>query len=286
MRMHPQTTLLEKLANHSRPGDARNGQTSEDFETGGLAVVDRVGLARPPEQVAPSRDVRVLVADGESLPRAAFRALLESDERIRVVGEAATGEEAVAVAHRTRPDVVVMDATMPGLDSVEATGRMFADTGVAVMLLVTCEDDDRIFAALRAGASGLLRKDTEPAELLRAVEAVARGQAVLPPRLTRRLIAELALRPERACPGIELLDELTAREREVVALVGHGLDNDEIAERLVVTPGTAKTHVSRAMVKLQARDRAKLVVFAYEAGLVVPRVEAPLPTRQPLALAN
>jgi DNA-binding NarL/FixJ family response regulator len=233
--------------------------------------------------VAPDPDVRVLVADGESLLRAAFRALLESDQRIRVVGEAATGGEAVALTHRTRPDVVVMDAMLPGLDSVEAARRMFADTGVAVMLLAAWEDDDRIFAALRAGASGLLLKDTGPAELLRAVEAVARGEAVLPPRLTRRLIAELALRPERACPGIELLDELTAREREVVALVGHGLDNDEIAERLVVTPGTAKTHVSRAMVKLRARDRAKLVVFAYEAGLVVPRVEAPLAARQPLA---
>jgi len=236
-------------------------------------------------QVVPSPDVRVLVADGESLLRAAFRALLESDQRIKVVAEAATGEEAVALTHRTRPDVVVMDAMLPGLDSVEATGRMFADTGVPVMLLTACEDADRSFAALRAGASGLLLKDTGPAELLRAVEAVARGEAVLPPKLTRRLIAELALRPERSCPGIELLDELTAREREVVALVGHGLDNDEIAERLVVTPGTAKTHVSRAMVKLQARDRAKLVVFAYEAGLVVPRVEAPLPPRQPLALA-
>jgi DNA-binding NarL/FixJ family response regulator len=240
----------------------------------------------PTGPVAPSADVRVLVADGESLPRAAFRALLQRNQRFSVVGEAATGEEAVALTRRTRPDVVMMDAMLPGLDSVEATGRIFADTGAAVMLLTACEDDERVFAALRAGASGLLFKDSDPAELVGAVDAVARGEAVLPPRLTRRLIAELGLRPERACPSIELLDELTAREREVVALVGLGLDNDQIAERLVVTPGTAKTHVSRAMVKLHARDRAKLVVFAYEAGLVVPRVEAPPPTRQPLALAS
>ena len=233
----------------------------------------------------PSRVVRVLVADGELLLRAAYRALLESDERITVVGEAATGEEAIALTRQTRPDVVLMDSMLPGLDSVAATGRVFADTGVAVMLLMACEDDDRIFAALRAGAGGLLLKDTEPGELLRAVDAVARGDAVLPPKLTRRLIAELALRPERECPGIELLDDLTAREREVVTLVGLGLDNEEIAERLVVTPGTAKTHVSRAMVKLGARDRAKLVVFAYEEGLVIPRAEAPVRTLQPLALA-
>lgn len=223
---------------------------------------------------------------GESLVRAAFRALLERDQRTRVVGDAATAAEAIALTDRTTPDVVMMDAMLPGLDGVEATARTLAETGVAVMLLTDSEEDERMVAALRAGASGLLRKDTEPAELLRAVEALARGEALLPPRLTRQLIDELASRPERACPSTELLDELTAREREVVALVGHGLGNDEIAERLVVTPGTAKTHVSRVMVKLHAHDRAKLVVFAYEAGLVVPRAEAPLPARQPLALAT
>jgi DNA-binding NarL/FixJ family response regulator len=244
--------------------------------------------AVPPstEQVAPSADVRVLVAEGESLLRAALRALLESDQRISVVGEAATGGEALALTHRTQPDVVVMDAMLPGLDSVEATGRMVAETGVAVMLLTACEEDERAFAALRAGASGLLLKDTEPAELLRAVETLARGEALVSPRLTRRLFAELALRAERMCPSTELVDELTAREREVVALVGQGLGNEEIAERLVVTPGTAKTHVSRAMVKLNVHDRAKLVVFAYEAGLVIPRTEAALPARPPLALAT
>jgi DNA-binding NarL/FixJ family response regulator len=227
----------------------------------------------------------VLIADGHAVVRAGFRALLEDDQRITVVGEAATGEEAVTLTHRIRPDVVVIDAGLPGLDSVEATGRMFSQSGVAVMLLVASDGDKRVLAALRAGASGLLLKDTEPAELVRAVEALARGDALLAPSLTRRLIAELASRPEPECPSPELLDELTAREREVVALVGHGLGNDEIAERLVVSPATAKTHVSRAMVKLHAHDRAKLVVFAYEAGLVVPRSEPPLATGQQFALA-
>jgi DNA-binding NarL/FixJ family response regulator len=228
----------------------------------------------------------VLIADGEALVRAGFRVLLEGDERISVVAEAATGEEAVALTRHVRPDVALIDDRLPGLDSVEAIGRMFAESGVAVMLLTASEGDERIFAALRAGASGLLLKDTEPADLVRAVQALARGEALLSPSLTRQLIAELASRPEPACASSELLDELTAREREVVALVGHGLGNDEIAERLVVTPATAKTHVSRAMVKLHARDRAKLVVFAYEAGLVAPRGQAPLPAGQPFALAT
>jgi DNA-binding NarL/FixJ family response regulator len=180
----------------------------------------------------------------------------------------------------------MVDSDLPGLDSVEAIGRMVSQLGVAVMLLVACDGDERILAALRAGASGLLLKDTDPAELVQALEALARGDALLSPSLTRRLIAELASRPEPDCPSPELLDELTSREREVVALVGHGLGNDEIAERLVVSPATAKTHVSRAMVKLNAHDRAKLVVFAYEAGLVVPRSEASVPAgQQPFALA-
>ena len=154
------------------------------------------------------------------------------------------------------------------------------------MLMTVSEGDERIFAALRAGASGLLLKDSEPAELVRAVEALARGEALLSPSLTRRLIAELASRPEPACPSSELLDELTAREREVVALVGLGLSNNEIAERLVVSPATAKSHVSRAMVKLDAGSRAQLVVFAYETGLVVPHDDCPVPRGQPLSLAT
>jgi DNA-binding NarL/FixJ family response regulator len=228
--------------------------------------------------------VRVLIADGEALVRAGFRALLEGDHGIIVLGEAATGDQAVALARRTRPDVVLIDARLPGLDSVEVTARMLSQPGVAVMLLTASEGDERIFAALRAGASGMLLKDTEPAELVSAVKSLARGEALLSPRLTRRLINELASRPEPACPSLDLLDELTAREREVVALVALGLSNNEIAERLVVTPATAKTHVSRAMMKLNAHDRAKLVVFAYEARLVVPRAEAP--TSQSFAMAG
>lgn len=221
----------------------------------------------------PSR-VRVVIVDGEALVRAGFRVLLERDEGTLVVGEAATGDEAVALAHRIRPDVALVDAGITGLDSVENTGRMLSESGVAVMLLTASDGDEHIFSALRAGASGMLVKDTEPADLVRAVAALARGEASFSPSFTRRLIAELASRPEAACPSPELLAELTAREREVVALVALGLTNNEIAERLVVTMATAKTHVSRAMVKLHAHDRAKLVVFAYEAGLVVPRSSA------------
>jgi DNA-binding NarL/FixJ family response regulator len=227
-----------------------------------------------------------LIADGQALVRGGFRLLLEAGPRITVVGEAASGQEAVVLAERLRPDVALIDARLPGLDSVEATGRIFSDSGVEVMLLTTSGDDARIFAALRAGAGGVLLKDTEPAELVRAVEALARGEALLSPILARRLITELVSRPEPTHPTSDRLDELTAREREVVALVAHGFGNEEIAERLVVTPATAKTHVSRAMVKLNAHDRAKLVVFAYEVGLVVPRIEAPHSAHRALSLAT
>jgi DNA-binding NarL/FixJ family response regulator len=222
-----------------------------------------------------SAAIRLVVADGQALVRAGVRLLLEDDDHITVIGEAATGEETVALVEQVRPDVVLMDTRLPGLDSVETTRRIVSDSGVAVMLLTAGESDERIFAALRAGASGLLPKDTEPAQLVQAIEALAHGEALLSPGLTRRLIDEFAARVEPACPSPELLDELTAREREVVSLVALGLSNDEIADRLVVSPATARTHVSRAMVKLRARDRAKLVVFAYETGLAVPRSEAP-----------
>jgi DNA-binding NarL/FixJ family response regulator len=230
-----------------------------------------------------------MIADGQALVRAGFRLLLEADRHITVVGEAATGEDAVALAERTRPDVVLVDARLPGLDSVEVTGRIAAGSGPAVMLLIAASGDERTFAALRAGASGVLLKDTEPAELVRAVGLLARGEALLSPCLTRDVIAELASRPQPADPSPELLAELTDREREVVALVALGLANGEIAERLVISPATVKTHVSRAMLKLHASHRAKLVVLAYKAGLVAPRAETPrvlAPAGRPLALAT
>jgi DNA-binding NarL/FixJ family response regulator len=248
-------------------------------------VLRRIRPERPAAKVAASPAVRVLLADGQGLVRAGFRVLLEATDRVSVVGEAASGEEAVAIAARLRPDVALIDATLPGLDSVQATRQIASRSGVAVIVLIACHDDEHSLAALRAGATGLLLKDTEPDELVRAVEILARGEALLSPRLTRRLIAELASRPEPAVPSPGLLDELTAREREVVALVGHGLGNDEIAERLVVSRATAKTHVSRAMIKLNAHDRAKLVVFAYETGLVRPRRDTTIATSRRLAIA-
>jgi DNA-binding NarL/FixJ family response regulator len=225
----------------------------------------------PSSPVAPLRAVRrsrVVLADGEALVRAGLRTLLEGDGNITVVGEAADGEDAVVLAGQLSPDVVLVDVSLPGLGAVETTRRLGAMSGVPVMLLTTSETDERIFAALRAGASGLVLKDAEPRELVRAVAVLARGDALLSPSLTRRLIADFASRPEPSRPTGEVVDRLTAREREVVALVALGLSNDEIAERLVVSPATARTHVSRAMIKLRARDRAQLVVFAYESGLV------------------
>jgi DNA-binding NarL/FixJ family response regulator len=243
--------------------------------SGTLVAFDRHSRGRLEGRAGAAPAVRVLVADGQALVRAGFRALLESGGQISVVGEASTGEEAVALARHLRPDVVLLDATLPGLNCVEATGRMLADPGIAVMLLTATEQDERIFATLRAGARGLLLKDTEPAELARAIEVLARGDAQVSPSLTRRLIAELASVPDPQLPSSELLDELTPREREVVALVALGLTNPDIAERLVISPATSKTHVSRAMLKLGAHDRAQLVAFAFHAGLAVPRTQAP-----------
>ena len=248
------------------------------------AVLHRITPERPAAKAASSA-VTVLLADGQGLVRAGFRALLEATERIRVVGEAASGEQAVALARRLRPDVALIDAMLPGLDSIQVTRQISSQSRAAVILLIASQDDEHSLPALRAGATGLLLKDTEPAELLRAVETLARGEAMLSPRLTRRVIAELASRPEPMSPSPSLLDELTAREREVVALVGRGLANDEIAERLVVSPATAKTQVSRAMVKLDAHNRAMLVVFAYETGLVRARTDTASPGSQRLAAA-
>lgn len=226
---------------------------------------------RPTSPVYPLRavgSIRVIISDGEALVRAGLRALLEGEGDIAVVGEAASGDDAVALARRLGPDVVLMDVSLPGLDAVETTRQLLDNPGVPVMLLTTSETDERIFDALRAGASGLVLKDTDPGELARAVAVLAGGGALLSPRLTRRLIADFASRPEPGRPDEALVQGLTTREREVVALVALGLSNDEIAEQLVVSPATARTHVSRAMIKLHARDRAQLVVFAYESGLV------------------
>ena len=216
--------------------------------------------------------IRVLLADDQALVRGGFRALLDAQDDIEVVGEAADGEEAVRLAERLTPDVVLMDIRMPGLDGLAATRRIAGDprlAGVRVVILTTFELDEYVFEALRSGASGFLVKDTEPVELIRAVRVVAGGDALLSAGVTRRLIAEFAARakPPRS---LRELDALTDREREVMALVAAGLSNEEIAEKLVVSPATAKTHVSRAMVKLGARDRAQLVVLAFESGLVKP----------------
>jgi DNA-binding NarL/FixJ family response regulator len=216
--------------------------------------------------------IRVVLADDQALLRAGLRALLDAEDDIDVVGEAANGREAITVVRATRPDVVLMDIRMPELDGLEATRAIAADQDLAasrVIILTTFDLDEYVFEAIRIGASGFLVKDTEPVELLRGVRAVANGDALLSPNVTRRLIAEFADRSRRTRP-LELLDPLTEREREVVGLVGEGLSNDEIAARLVMSPATAKTHVSRSMVKLQARDRAQLVVMAYETGLVRP----------------
>ena len=215
--------------------------------------------------------IRVLLADDQALVRAGFRALLDAQDDIAVVGEAGDGDEAVAMARRERPDVVLMDIRMPGTDGLTATRAIAADdrlSAVHIVILTTFELDEYVFEAIRSGASGFLVKDTEPVELLRAVRAVAAGDALLSPGVTRRLIGAFAT--QSRAPRHPALDTLTDREREVMVLVAEGLSNDEIAERLVVSPMTAKTHVSRAMTKLGARDRAQLVVFAYESGLVRP----------------
>jgi DNA-binding NarL/FixJ family response regulator len=219
--------------------------------------------------------IRVLIADGQTLVRAGFRVLLEAQDDITVVAEAGSGDEAIALARSTRPDVILMDLAIPGRDGVETTRRVVSDPDVAnvrVLMLSLQPSDADVLAALRAGAGGVVLKSTDADELVRAVRVVAGGQPLLSPDVTRALLVQLARLPQSGVPSSELLDELTDREREVVALVAHGCSNEAIAERLVVSPATAKTHVSRAMVKLRARDRAQLVVLAYEAGLVLPAV--------------
>jgi len=216
--------------------------------------------------------IRVLLMDDQALIRAGFRALLEIEDDIEIVAEAANGEQGVALALEHRPDVALVDIQMPVMDGIEATRLIAADerlSGVHVVILTNYGLDEYIFNALRAGACGFMVKDNEPADLVQGVRVAARGDALLSPAITRRLIGEyVSRRPE---PAPEGLDVLTNREREVTALVARGLSNDEIATHMVISPTTAKTHVSRAMTKLRARDRAQLVVFAYESGLVTPR---------------
>lgn len=217
--------------------------------------------------------IRVLLVDDQALIRGGFRALLDAEDDIEVVAEAADGAEGAALAAEHVPDVALVDVQMPVADGIEATRRIVADprlTGVHVVILTNYGLDEYVFNALRAGATGFLVKDIDPTDLLHAVRVAARGDALLAPSVTRRLIGEFTARaPDGDVTGDLAL--LTRREREVVALVARGLSNDEIAAHMVISPLTAKTHVSRAMTKLRARDRAQLVVFAYESGLVSPK---------------
>ncbi|MFV0134989.1 response regulator [Streptomyces sp. HMX87] len=216
--------------------------------------------------------IRVVLADDQRLVRAGFRSILEDEDDIEVVGEAGDGGQALAACRAHRPDVVLLDIRMPGVDGLQAARDIAADprlTDVRVVILTTFDLDDYVYGALRAGASGFLVKDTEPEELVHAVRVTARGDALISPSVTRRLIAEFAGRVRPPEPGPRL-NALTEREREVMRLVAAGLTNDEIAARLVLSPATAKTHVSRIMTKLDVRDRAQLVVLAYESGMVSP----------------
>jgi len=217
--------------------------------------------------------IRVLVADDQALVRGSFRLLVDTAGDLEVIGEAATGAEAVELARRDKPDVLLMDIRMPDMDGIEATRRITSaepTSGVRVLILTTFDLDDYVYAALRAGASGFLLKDTPPADLLAAIRVIAAGDALLAPGITRRLIAEFARRPEPGQQPAATLEGITDREREVLTLIARGLSNAEIARTLHVTMATAKTHVGRLLAKLGARDRAQLVMVAYETGLVQP----------------
>ncbi|GAA3262841.1 response regulator transcription factor [Nonomuraea helvata] len=217
--------------------------------------------------------IKVLLADDEGLVRSGFKVLLDLEEDITVVGEATNGAEAVERARATRPDVVLMDIRMPKMDGIQATAQIAETRGleqVRVLILTTYDTDEYVFDALQAGASGFLLKDAGPAELLHAIRVIAAGEALLAPRITRRLIGQFTARRTAARAAEDRLAVLTDREREVLALVGQGLSNHEIGAELFLSPATARTHVSRAMAKLGARDRAQLVVIAYQTGLVSP----------------
>lgn len=224
------------------------------------------------KEATPSGTIKVLLADDEQLVRSGFRLLLDTEDDITVVGEATTGTDAVAKAYALRPDVVLMDIRMPNLDGIEAT-REITTAGlgnVRILILTTYDTDAYVFEGLQAGASGFLLKDAGPAELLHAIRVIAAGDALLAPRITRRLIGRFTTRQAADRAGEDRLSVLTEREREVLALVGEGLSNQEIGAALFLSPATARTHVSHAMAKLGARDRAQLVVIAYRSGLVTP----------------
>ena len=252
---------------HRQPGSGR------------LRLLTQPAGRAPGEETPPTRSgagaeatIRMVIAAGHELVRASYRALLERDERIEVVAEAADSRQAVALAADSAPDVALLDLTLPGLDNLETTAGIVSHPAfgqVAVMLIVSHEHDERVLGALRAGAVGVLSKDARPAELIRAIQLLARGDALFPAGVVRRLLAELPPQYGQHGSRPEQLDELTDREREVVSLVGMGLSNGEIATHLVISPATAKTHVSRAMIKLHARNRAQLVVLAYATGLAV-----------------
>ena len=248
----------------------RSSPKHTDAHARKLVLIDGID----PGRVRAPGAVSVLIAYGDKLGRAGLGALLDVEADMAVAGFAADGEEAVALTGEVRPDVLLVDAKLPGIDAVEVTRRIVADpntAGVHVLVLGACEQDGEVLSALRAGASGFLPRDTDPVELIGGVRAVAAGEAALSPSGVRRVIAELTSQPDPGLPSPERLDELTAREGEVMALVAAGLSNEQIAEHLVVAHTTAKTHVSRALGKLRARDRAQLVTLAYETGLVAPR---------------
>jgi DNA-binding NarL/FixJ family response regulator len=259
-------------------------RNSGRMEAPDLSLVDSDG----PGLLCPGPEmIRLLIAHGDHLSRAGLQALLDDEPDITVAGSAGDGEEAIARARQVLPDVLLVDTALPGIGAVEATRQIVAApglSGVGVVMLGDSERDDEVLAALRAGATGFLTRATEPEALLRALRAVAVGEAALFPSVVRRMISELASWPDPGLPGPEQLDELTPREREVMGLVAAGLSNEEIAEHLVISQATAKTHVSRTLFKLQAKSRAQLVTLAYETGLVQPK--KPVPAKPVLASAT
>jgi DNA-binding NarL/FixJ family response regulator len=226
--------------------------------------------------------IKIVVVDDQTLVRSGLRALLANSDDLEVVGEAIDGSDAIAVVTRTRPDVVLMDVRMPGVDGIAATRKIIADprlAAVAIIMLTTFDDDDQIFAAIRAGASGYLLKDAEPDDLRQAIRVVAAGDALLSASVTRKVMEGIVSGPVGVADRARL-KELTDREHQVLAGVGRGLSNDEIAAEINISPATARTYVSRMLTKLGARDRAQLVVIAYETGLVTPGRHLEMP-RQP-----